>query len=220
MKKWIIFLILLSLAFVIPLGCRSANEQGGAVIKLMPPETDKGKPLMQVLKERKSGREFLDKKLPQQQLSNLLWAANGINRSDGKRTAPSAKNAQDIDIYVVLEEGIYLYEPKQHELIPIATGDYRKIDGAQGFVASAPVSLIYVSDQAKISWGDSENDKMTVSNLDAGFVAQNAALYCASEGLQSVPRLTVGDKEALAKLLKLRNEQKIILGQTIGYPKL
>ena len=220
MKKLIIFLVLLSLAVVIPLGCRSASEQGGSVIKLMPPELDKGKPLMQVLKDRKSGRDFLDKKIPQQQLSNLLWAANGINRSDGKRTAPSAKNAQDVDIYVLMEEGIYLYEPVKHELIPVATGDHRKIDGVQGYVASAPLNLIYVSDQAKINWGSGENDKMTVSNLDVGFVAQNAALYCASEGLQSVPRLMVGDKESLAKLLKLRNEQKIILGHTIGYPKM
>jgi len=187
-------------------------------IKLNSPQLEKGKPLMQVLKERKSSREYSDKKLSIQELSNLLWAANGINREDGKRTAPTAMNTQEIDIYVILEEGIYLYEPVNNELLPIVSGDFRKSAGKQDFVETAPVNLVFVADLAKISFQNNESDKISWANIDVGFVSQNVYLYCASEGLATVVRGYV-DKDALSKVMKLRSDQKVILAQTVGYPK-
>jgi len=186
-------------------------------IKLGPPQLAKGKPLMQVLKERKSTREFTNAKLPLSEISNLLWAADGINRDDGKRTAPSAMNTQEFDIYVIMEDGIYLYEPVKNELIRTLGGDFRKYAGKQDFVATAPLNLVYVSDLSKISTG-SESEKIQWSNVDVGFISQNVYLYCASEGLATVVRGYV-DKDELAKVMKLKPDQKIILTQTVGYPK-
>jgi SagB-type dehydrogenase family enzyme len=210
MKKLAVFLMILFSACL-------ADAKSLEKVKLPSPELNKGKPLMEVLNSRKSTREFADTKLFLQELANLLWAANGINRNDGKRTAPSAMNCQDIDLYVVLEEGIYLYEPGNHELVPVVAGDFRKSAGMQNFVATAPLNVILVSDQAKIKSRGDDKEKMTWSDLDAGFVSENIYLYCASEGLVTVTRASI-DKEALAKIMKLRSEQKIILGQTIGYP--
>ena len=218
MKKIIGSLTLLSLIVMISLVVKTGSVHALSAIQLNPPEIDKGKPFMQVLKERKSQRDFSAQKLSSQDLSNLLWAANGVNRDDGRRTAPSAQNAQDVDIYVVMEEGIYLYEPKNHVLNPIAAGDYRRYAGSQGFVAAAPVNLVYVSDLSKINWGISEADKITVASLDTGFVAENVALFCASEGMVSVPRLSV-DRDALTPILKLHPRQKIVLAHTVGYAK-
>ncbi|MDR3563605.1 MAG: SagB/ThcOx family dehydrogenase [Negativicutes bacterium] len=218
MKKMVSFLLLLSFVFVISLAMNTASAQDLADIKLVPPETDKGRPLMQVLQDRKSMREYASTPLSLQDLSNLLWAADGITRSDGRRTAPSAKNVQEYDIYVVMAEGVYLYEPKNHELLSVAAGDFRKNAGMQAYVATAPVNLIYVADFAKINWTKDEVEKMYIAYVDVGFIAQNAALFCTSEGLVSVPRLFI-DKDALGKVMKLRPDQRIILGTTVGYPK-
>ncbi len=185
-------------------------------ITLPAPKTDGGKPLMQVLNERHSTREFGSDKLPPQVLSNLLWAAFGINRTDGRRTAPSAVNWQEMEIYVTLAEGAYVYDAKGNRLNPVAAEDLRAATGAQPFVGTAPLNLVYVADMAKAKTSP-ENQAIWVP-ADAGFIAQNVYLFCASEGLVSVVRGMI-PREALAKSLKLRPEQKIILAQTVGYPK-
>jgi len=187
-------------------------------IQLLKPQLDGGRPLMQVLNDRKSSREFSPEKLPIQVLSNLLWAASGINRPDsGRRTAPSAVNWQEIDIYVAAADGLYLYEVEAHSLKPVLAEDIRAMTGRQAFVKEAPVNLIYVADFSKMGKATNE-DKDFFSAADTGFVAQNVYLYCASEGLATVVRAHI-DKPALAKVMGLRPDQKITLSQTVGYPK-
>ena len=187
-------------------------------IQLLAPQFDGGRPLMQVLKDRKSSREFSPEKLPIQVLSNLLWAASGINRPDsGRRTAPTAVNWQEIDIYVAAADGLYLYEVKAHLLKPVLAEDIRAMTGLQSFVKEAPVNLIYVADFSKMGKATNE-DKEFFSAADTGFVSQNVYLYCASEGLATVVRANI-DKPALAKVMGLRPDQKITLSQTVGYPK-
>jgi SagB-type dehydrogenase family enzyme len=180
------------------------------------PQTDGGRPLMQALRERKSAREFSGEKLPVQVLANLLWAGFGVNRPDGRRTAPSAMNWQEIAIYVVTADGSYMYDASKNRLEPVAKEDLRSLAGTQAFVATAPVNLVYVADLAKVS-GDA-GEKELYTGADAGFIAQNVYLYCASEGLATVVRASV-DREALGKALKLKASQKIVLAQTVGYPK-
>lgn len=187
-------------------------------IKLSVPRMEDGKPLMQVLKERKSTREFSSKELPLQVMSDMLWAADGINRPESAhRTAPSAVNMQEIDIYVAKENGLYLYDAKANMLIPVVSGDIRALTGKQAFVKDAPLNLIYVADFSKMSKMPDENRDFYAA-VDTGFISQNVYLYCASVGLATVVRGSI-DKPALAKAMKLQPEQKIILAQTIGYPK-
>jgi SagB-type dehydrogenase family enzyme len=187
-------------------------------IQLPKPQMDGGKPLMQALKDRKSSRAFSTKKLPVQVLGNLLWAAFGINRPDtGHRTAPSAVNWQEIDIYVATADGLYLYEAKGHTLQPVLAKDIRAETGMQPFVKDAPVELIYVADYSRMGKG-AEEGKNLYSAADTGFISENAYLFCASEGLATVVRGAV-DKAALAAAMQLRPDQKIILAQTVGYPK-
>jgi SagB-type dehydrogenase family enzyme len=174
-------------------------------------------PLMQTLKERKTTRSFSPRKLPEEVLSNLLWAAFGINRPEtGRRTAPSARNRQEIDIYVATPEGLFLYDAKTHGLQLILAQDIRAATGKQDFVAGAPVNLIYVADYAKMG-GTKQEDKLRYSAADTGFIAQNVYLYCASEGLATVVRGWI-DKSALAEAMKLKPDQQIVLSQTVGYP--
>ena len=189
-------------------------------IALPQPQMEIGKPLMQSLLLRHSSRSFDSKQLPLQEISNLLWAAYGINRPEtGHRTVPSAMNWQEYDIYIALQDGIFIYNAKLNSLNPIAAGDLREFAGKQDFVKDAPVNLIYVADYSKIS--KSENlteDQKTFSAIDAGFIAQNVYLYCASQGLATVSR-GMFDHEKLAEILKLKPEQKVTLTQTVGYPK-
>lgn len=186
-------------------------------IQLPPPQMESGKPLMQALKDRKSMRSFSQKELPDQVLSDLLWAANGINRPDsGKRTAPTAKNLQEIDVYVIKAEGAYLYDARANTLVPVVSGDIRKTSGTQDFVARAPVNLVFVADLSKMA-GMPEQDAMFYAATDTGFVSQNVYLYCSSAGLATVVRAWV-DKAELSKAMKLKPEQGIILAQTVGYP--
>jgi SagB-type dehydrogenase family enzyme len=194
-----------------------AEAQELKPISLPPPDTTGGKPLMQTIKLRKSTREFSQEKIAPQVLSNLLWAAFGINRADGHRTAPSAMNWQEIDIYAVMENGTFLYDARTHSLLPVVPGDLREKTGTQAFVKDAPLNLVYIADLAKVKRATGE-DQMIYLGADAGFISQNVYLFCASEGLATVVRGSV-DKKELPKLLKLRDDQKIILGQTIGYPK-
>jgi len=128
----------------------SVSAQTEKPIVLPRPQTDGGKPLMQVLKERQSGREFSSEKLPPQLLSNLLWAAWGVNRPDGRRTAPSASNRQEIDIYVATPEGLYLYNATDHQLQPLVKEDLRAATGRQPYVGQAALNLIYVADQTRM----------------------------------------------------------------------
>ncbi len=193
-------------------------------IKLSPPDLKGGKSLMQSLQERKSSRSFSTKKLPIEVLSSLMWAACGINRPDsGKRTAPSALNGQEIDVYVAMEEGLYLYNAKDHVLDPVLKSDLRKnttafLQPSRSSVAGAPLQLIYVADYAKMSIVTTDEDKKVYSSADTGFIAQNVYLYCASEGLATVVRGMV-DKDMLFKAMELRDKQKIILVQAVGYPQ-
>ena len=172
---------------------------------------------MQALKERQSGRQFSSEKLPLQTLSDLLWAAWGVNRADGRRTAPSAANAQEIDVYVTLAEGTYLFDARTHTLKPVLPGDNRSKAGTQPFVAQAPVNLIYVADFAKMGVAKPE-DKPTWAAAGAGFIGQNVYLFCASEGLVTVFRAYV-DHEVVSKALGLRPDQKVLFSQTVGYPQ-
>jgi len=195
-----------------------ASAQELKPIQLPKPQMDGGKPLMQALKERKTTRAFSPEKLPVQTLGNLLWAAFGVNRPEsGQRTAPSAMNRQEIDIYVAMADGLYLYDAKENTLQPVLAQDLRAATGMQPFVTNAPVELIYVADYSRMGRG-SDEDKNLYSAADTGFIGQNVYLFCASEGLATVVRGSV-DRPALAKAMKLRPEQRIILAQTVGYPK-
>ncbi|MGA2074995.1 MAG: SagB/ThcOx family dehydrogenase [Terriglobia bacterium] len=192
-----------------------AQEQNP--VPLPPPQTTGGKPLMQVLKDRHSTREFGSQKLSPQMLSNLLWAAFGINRPDGKRTAPSAMNWQEIDVYVATQDGLYIYDAKANTLKPVLQQDVRGATGQQAFVKDAAVDLVYVADLGKTGSTGGE-EQIMYTGADTGFIAQNVYLFCASEGLAAVVRGSI-DREAFAKTAKLRPNQKIILAQTVGYAK-
>lgn len=185
-------------------------------IKLPTPNKSGGKPLMTVLNERKSSRDFSEKILPNQQLSNLLWAAWGYNRAD-KRTAPSSQNKQEMDIYVALASGCYLYDARKNELVLVVKKDLREKTGKQDFVKNAPVNIIFVADKRKMAQQD-EQSMLQTAYINTGFISQNIYLYCASEGLATVIRAWV-DKAALALAMKLHDQQEIIVCQTVGYPK-
>jgi SagB-type dehydrogenase family enzyme len=186
-------------------------------ILLPKPQTDIGQPLMQVLSERKTTREFSPEKLPEQALSNLLWAAFGINRPEsGKRTAPSAMNWQEMELYVATAEGLYVYDAKSHRLNPVLAQDVRAQTGTQAFVKDAPLNLVYVADLAKTGRAPADRDMYVA--VDAGVIVQNVYLFCASEGLATVVRGSV-DRAALAKVMRLRDDQRIIVAQTVGYPR-
>lgn len=200
--------------FLIPLGLLSAEEL--KPVALPAPQTTGGKPLFQALKERKSAREFGPGQIGQQTLSNLLWAAWGINREDGRRTAPSASNHQEIDVYVITADGAYVYDAKANALQPVAQTDLRKLAGTQAYVAGAPVDLIYVADTVKL--GGDDPAKLNYAFADTGFISQNVYLFGASEGLATIVRASV-DRAALGKVLNLRPEQRITLAQSVGYPK-
>ena len=195
-----------------------AVAQEPSSIKLPAPNTVGGKPLMQALKDRQSAREFGPERLSPQVLSNLLWAAWGINRPDGHRTAPSASNKQEVAVYVTLPEGAYLYDAKANTLAPVAAGDLRAATGTQPFPATAALNLVYVADLSKAGRSATDPQQMLNVGADVGLIAENAYLFCASEGLATVVRASV-DKAALAKLLKLRDTQLVVLAQSVGYPK-
>jgi nitroreductase len=186
-------------------------------VTLPPPRMEGGKPLMQALKERMSSRVFSAEKLSPQIMSDLLWAAAGINRPDsGKRTAPSAMNWQEVEVYVVVEEGSYVYDAKANSLRGVAGGDLRKLAGIQEYVATAPLNLVYVADTTKVTRASPE-DLPIYLGADTAFISENVYLYCASAGLATVVRAYV-DRPALAAALKLPPHKRIILAQTVGYP--
>jgi SagB-type dehydrogenase family enzyme len=206
LKKSVImnrFIMLLSISLM-------ASWVSAQDIQLPAPNRTGGKPLMQALNERQSIRSYQDKPLTVQQLSDLLWAANGFNRDD-KRTAPTANNRQELELYAVTKEGIYFYDAKNYLLKEFKKGDYRAKAGKQDFVAKAALNLIFVSDMEKASSRD-------FALVDCGFVSQNVYLYCASEGLGTVVR-GFFDKEELSELLELPSNQEVLLTQSVGYVK-
>ena len=196
----------------------SATAQSQAMA-LPPPRTDGGKPLMGVLKARHSSREFADRPLPPELLSNLLWAAWGINRPEtGLRTAPSARGAMDIDLYLAMANGVWIYDPKTHRLLQHLQGDVRgDTTTGQDFVKTAPLNIIYVSDATRMG-KLSDADRMLYGVADSAVIGQNVYLFCASEGLATVLRASVPG-ERLAKRLNLMPTQAIYLAQSVGYPK-
>ena len=188
------------------------------MVRLPPPQADGGMPLMQALKVRHSTRELSAEALPVQVLSDLLWAASGVNRADsGKRTAPSARDWREIDIYVALADGTYRFDPDAHALRRVVARDLRPLTGTQDFVARAPLNLVYVADLSRMGDAGPEQRNLYAAT-DTGFIAQNVYLYCASAGLATVVRGSV-DREALGAALALAPSQQIILAQTVGYPK-
>lgn len=205
MKKFLLSVAITGLAF----GVSAQN------IKLPAPQKTGGKPLMEVLNERESNRAFANKDLSDQTLSNLLWAAWGFNR-ENKRTAPSSRDRQEIDVYVLLKKGTYIYDAKANTLIEVSKKDLRSFAGTQEFVASAPVNLVYVCNKNKIS-GKDDQALIEATYANTGFIAQNVYLFCASDGLSCVIRAMI-DKAELSTQLKLKKDQMITLSQTVGYP--
>jgi nitroreductase len=186
-------------------------------IKLPAPKTTGGMPLMEALKQRQSRREFSSEKIPMETLSNLLWAAWGVNRADGHRTAPSARNSQEIDVYAATGDGLFLYEPKEHQLKKILNEDIRAATGTNEYVKDAALNLIYVADLTRGNLKGADVIEF-YSGADTAFLAQNVYLFCASENLAVVVRGAI-NRTDLAKTMKLRPDQKITLAQSVGYPK-
>lgn len=184
-------------------------------IKLPPPQKTGGKSLMECMTLRKSSRNFDPKALPSQILSNLMYAADGINRKDGRKTVPTARNFQPQTIYVAMASGLYLYEPKTHTLKQISKDDVRKYFGSQPFHKVAPVDLVYVGDLPRI--GSNQAEQALYAGNHAGYASQNVYLYAASEGLATVV-CGMLDRKQLAKILKLRKGQWPIYSQPVGYP--
>lgn len=184
----------------------------GGDLQLPAPRKTGGMPLREALAARQSARAFSDQSLDNQLLSDLLWAACGINRDGGKRTAPSARNSQEIDLYVALPTGLYLYDAEANRLIQKMTADIREKTGVQPFTQKAPVNLIYVADYDRL-----RGEKEFYSATDTGFISQNVYLFCASEGLNTVVLGWV-EKEDLHKAMKLTPSQHVILTQPVGFP--
>ena len=187
-------------------------------IKLNAPNKTRGSATMKALSDRKSVREFDTKELSLQDLSDLLWAANGINREDGRRTAPTASNRQEIDVYVVRHDGAYLYDAQSHSLKPVAKGDFRgAVAAAQDFAKTAPICTVIVINLEKAGNTITEQTKL-MGAVDAGIVCQNINIFCSAVGLATVPRATMNQAE-LRNVLKLSETQLLIMNNPIGYPK-
>jgi nitroreductase len=207
---------LISTAVMAGAGTLRAQE---AKIKDLPPARQAGgKPLIEVLRLRRSVREYADRPLPPQVLSDLLWAAFGINRpATGDRTAPYWRHIMVIDVYAAMADGVWFYDPKQHRLEQRLAADIRAQTGLQDFVATAPLNLVYVAHGERMPEVPPE-DRRLFASVDTGFIGQNVYLFCASEGLASVFRGSV-DYKKLAQTLQLAEEQFITFAQTVGYPK-
>ena len=207
--------LLLALALILP---SVPYAQDLKPVPLPKPQTEGGRPLMQVLKDRQTIREYSPKPLSPQMMADLLWAAWGINRADsGRRTAPSSVNKQEIDLYVATGEGLFLYDAKGNSLIPVSAKDIRALTGMQPYAKESPVSLIFVADYSKVT-GTTDEERGMNAMADTGFISQNVYLFCASEGLATGVRARI-DRQVLAKEMKLRANQRITLAQSVGFPK-
>ncbi|MGZ3320125.1 MAG: nitroreductase family protein [Xanthobacteraceae bacterium] len=199
-------------------GVAKLSAQDVTTIELPRPRAEGGMPLMEALKLRRSIREYADRSLPPQVLSDLLWAAFGINRPvTGDRTAPYWRHVMVIDIYAAMADGVWLYGPKGHTLVQHTRADIRAQTGFQDFVAMAPLNLIYVAHGDRMQDISAEERRLYAS-VDAGFIGQNVYLFCASEGLATVFRGAV-DYQKLANTLQLGAGQFVTFAQTVGYPK-
>ncbi len=208
--------LMLALLGAIPAATAAAGEP--SPVPLPPPQIDGGKPLMQALALRATSRAFSPDPIPAQTLSNLLWAAWGFNRpGDGRRTAPSARNRQEIDLLVVLPDGAFLYDAAANRLIPAAPGDHRARTGVQSFVKDAPLTLLLVADASKIPGAGRDPEALQMVWADAGFISQNIYLFCASEGLATGVRAHI-DRPALAGALGWKENRIILLAQSVGRP--
>lgn len=208
-NKEVLLTIVLSLILIKPV---TAAED---IIPLSDPSKEGGMPLMEALNRRQSGRSFSSERLSSRVLSDLLWSAFGVSRPDsGKRTAPSAKNAQEIDVYVAAEDGVFKYDAVNHGLERISSEDIRAITGKQGFTSDAPVVLIYVADMSKFS----REEAGLYTAVDTGFISQNVYLYSASQGLSTVILGWI-DREAISEKLELPSGRKVMFTQPVGYPK-
>jgi nitroreductase len=197
-------------------------------ITLPAPQPHGGKPVMDALTLRATSRDFASTDLPMQTLSNLLWAAWGINRpKEGFRTAPAAVDWFEIDVYVVMKAGTYVYDAATNTLKPDVSGDYRALTGTQPFVKDAPVTMVYVSDARRMVYPPGfpkdlidavERDKVFMTWADAAVIAENAYIFCASAGLATGLRVSI-DKPPLAKALNLDSNQTVIMAQCVGFPK-
>jgi hypothetical protein len=209
-----------------------AQESAKPAAELQPivlpkPEKDGGKSVLAALWERKTVRNIRSEKLPPQMLSNLLWAAFGVNREKGSfgksgRTAPSASNSQEIDLYVALPEGVYLYDAASHRLNPVAAGDFRARSG-RGAAATAPVNIFYIVDLSRYVLEGNPDRRINDPEVQksyyycaSGLIAQSVYLFAASQGLAAWFHNC--DKENTLKEFKLRPQQRVLLAQTVGYP--
>lgn len=196
---------------------KQATGPSAGSLPLPPPRTTGDAGLMQALAARRSGRDFDPRPLPLPLLSDLLWAAFGVNRPDGGRTAPSALNAQEVEVYVALPTGAYLYAAAAHELRLVAAVDLRRVTGYQDFVDEAPLDLVYVAHHARLS-AVPVAQRTAYAHAAAGAVAQNVYLFCAANGLSTVIRAWI-DRDAIGDALALSHDHEVMLSQTVGYPK-
>ena len=194
------------------------QELNAEEIQLLAPDVKGGLSVMEALWQRRSDREYSEQDLSLKELSNLLWAATGINRpEDGRRTNPTAINKQEISVYAFLPQGVYLYEHASHSLKKVAEGDHRDlVGGFQDFAKSAPLSLVLVADLSK--FGERAEQMSFLAQADAGIVSQNINIFCAAYGLATVPRASM-DHEAIAGLLGLSVLQKPVLNNPVGRKK-
>ena len=192
-----------------------ARADDGAIE--LPPPRGGGKPLIDALKLRRSTREYSDRPLPPQVLSDLLWAAFGVNRPSGDRTAPYWRHVMVIDVYAAMADGVWLYEPKRHALLPHSRADLRAQTGLQDFVGGAPLNLVYVAHGERMQ-DITPTERKLYASVDAGFIGQNVYLFCASEGLATVFRGAV-PYEKLEHILQLGKDQFVTFAQTVGYPR-
>jgi hypothetical protein len=186
-------------------------------IALPPARSMGGRPLIEALKLRQSTREYADRALPPQVLSDLLWAAFGVNRPSGDRTAPYWRHVMVIDVYAAMADGVWFYDPKRHALVPNSRDDIRAQTGQQEFVGTAPLNLIYVAHGERMQ-DVSPEERRLYASVDAGFIGQNVYLFCASEGLGTVFRGAVNTAK-LGQIMQLGKDQFVTFAQTVGYPR-
>ena len=197
--------------------CLTQRAAYGQDVILPEPQKNGGMPLMEALSKRKSIRDYSDKEIPMQVLSDLLWAAYGFNRPQQKmRTVPSAWNIQNMNIYVAKADGLYLYDAVSHSLKWILNEDIRAQTGTQSYVRDAAVNLVYVADLSMMSRAGDRGEFYSIAH--AGFIGQNVYLFCASFDLATVVRDLI-NRDALREVMKLEDDQEIMLAQSIGYPK-
>ncbi|MGB7219131.1 MAG: SagB/ThcOx family dehydrogenase [Vicinamibacterales bacterium] len=194
-----------------------ATGESTATIALPKVDPHGGMPLMEALAARRSSREFAPDPLPLPLLGGLLWAAFGINRPDGGRTAPTAINAQEIDVFVALPAGAYRYDATQHALVLVAAIDVRRVTGYQDFVDEAPLDLVYVADHSRMRMVPAAA-RESYSSAAAGAICQNVYLFAAAHDLATVIRAWI-DRDAIAEALGLTHDQPVLFSQTVGYPK-